>query len=185
MHPWGARTRVNGREPEVTGRRFHAQVGGSRVVERNGPTVQLPPRARGGQAPVLRIRGFVHFHLLGAVARRSLAVLGCRRCCGVTTPSVGADARLGHLSRGGAHGRSICGNLLGGGLQALCTLGGCAPSRTRGSSKSCFAGGVLAKACRRTAGRSKYFWQDAIGVWVPEVPIRTVGAHPECSRKEH
>ncbi len=75
VHPWGARTRGNGREPEATGRRFHAQDGGSCVIERGGLTVQLPPRAR-VTGPGSLIRGFVHFGV----------VVGCPRC------SVVADA---------------------------------------------------------------------------------------------
>ena len=58
VHPWGARPRGNGRQPEVTGPWFHAQAGGSRVIKRRGLTVQLPPRARvtgrGSSDPGLR-----------------------------------------------------------------------------------------------------------------------------------
>lgn len=46
VHPGGARTRGNRSQPQATGYWFHAQAGGSRVIERGGPTVQLPPRAR-------------------------------------------------------------------------------------------------------------------------------------------
>jgi len=54
MHPWGAHPRRNGREPEATGRPVHAQDGGLCLMERGGPTVQLPPRAREAKAPVSR-----------------------------------------------------------------------------------------------------------------------------------
>ena len=63
VHPWGARPRANGRQPEPTGDRFHAQDGGSRRVKRGVLTVQLPPRAP-PRGPGSQIRGFVHFHLV-------------------------------------------------------------------------------------------------------------------------
>lgn len=53
VHPWGARSRGNGRQPEATGHRFHAQIDGHRVAERGGSPVQLPPRAREWLAPGL------------------------------------------------------------------------------------------------------------------------------------
>ena len=46
VHPWGARPRGNGRQPEATELWFHAQDGGSRVIAGGRLTVQLPPRAQ-------------------------------------------------------------------------------------------------------------------------------------------
>jgi hypothetical protein len=79
VHPGGARTRGNGTQLEVTGRRFHAQNGRSRVIERGVLTVQLPPRARERQAPDPRIRGFLH---LGVAYRGVQPISACRRCRG-------------------------------------------------------------------------------------------------------
>ena len=85
VHPWGARTRGNGRQPEVTEHRFRAQDGGWGVITRGGLTVQLPPRAR-VTGPGLTIRGLVHLGQRGdAGGLECLAMFGCPRCCGVTS----------------------------------------------------------------------------------------------------
>lgn len=68
-------------------------------------------------------------------------------------------------------------------MQELCTPRVCAFSDSR-QQQIRFAG-------RGREGMPVHHWAvevllaDAIGVWVAEMPIRRVGAHLECSRKEH
>jgi hypothetical protein len=83
VHPWGARPRGNGSQPEATGPRFHAQNGGSRQGRRGGPYGSSPPSRTSATGPGSQIRGFVHFGPPScAGGLECLGMFVCRRCCG-------------------------------------------------------------------------------------------------------
>jgi len=169
VHPWGARPRGNGRQPEATGRRFPAQNRDPTVIQRGVPTVQLPLAHVWLRHDVLR--RLPRRTRLSPLPRRDFS--SCGRGCSSQSPKSRRCTQAINLrqifgqSAGAVHPR------------------GCTPSQTRASSKTCFAGGALAKAWRTHHWAVEVLLADAIGVWIPEMPIRMVGAHPECSRKEH